>query len=148
MYTNIEKRLHSALGALHPRYEEARHMGPRVLRYLQNLLETPDEPLAPRAAYLAAWIGGDKGLELTTLACRHRSPRTRISAAQGTRYLPQAEATKLLMWLMTDSDRDVVLTALTRAKKIRSRDIEAPFRRIAKHHPDRTIRRVARTALG
>lgn len=148
MPTNIEKRLRSALGAVHPRYDEARRLGPRALRYLQSMLDAPREPLAPRAAYLAAWIGGARGLEVTTLACGHPSPRVRISAAQGTRHLERSEAIKLLKFLMTDPDKDVVLTAVQRAKKLRSPDLEDPLRRIAKHHPDRSIRRVARAGPG
>lgn len=148
MPTNIEKRLHAALGALHPRYEDAKRLGPKALRYVRALLEARDEPLAPRAAYLAGSIGGAEGLELATLACRHRSPRVRIAAAQGARHLPRAEATRLLKWLLTDPDRDVVLTALHVAKRVRSRSLESPLRSIAEYHPDPSIRGVARATLG
>lgn len=143
----VQQKVRAALGAVHPNYQEARQLGPRALKYLRIMLETPDERLAPRAAYLAALIGGARGARIVELATRHPSSKVRIYAAFSLLHLPHARAEKLLWGLLADSDADVACTAVRVAGKLGSNTLRDPLSSIAAHHPLSYIRDEAKKAL-
>lgn len=142
-----EKKLRAFLGAIHPRFEDAQDMGKVVFKPLAKILQAPDDPLAPKAAYLAALMGGNQSFKLMQMAAKHSDHRVRITIAFTLRFLPSNKAIDLLMGLLADSDSHVVYRAIQSAQMLSLSVVQSAIATIAKYHPISYVRSAANRAI-
>jgi len=90
-----------------PDYRAAAELGPESLPHLAELVRGDDPMLASKAAYAASMLEGNQGQEVVVAAARHGDSVVRVAAAAAARNLPPADASDLLVSLVSDDDPGV-----------------------------------------
>lgn len=129
-------------------YQRAAALGPEALTHLDDLIDSEDELLASKAAYLTGLIDGEEREQILRRASRSPEPTVRLAATAGLSSLPMDVAEPLLHQLLTDEDPGVRKQAILSASEgVVSEQISGQLRDIAEHDSSPRLRDVAREVL-
>jgi HEAT repeat protein len=131
-----------------PDYEEAAKLGPDALPLLQRYVESGDPTLAPKAAYLAARIGGSQAEPILELAATSSDSSVRAAAAYGARHLRPEQAEAVLLTLIDDDDPAVRKTALQAVPAAPSPALLAKVNILKEVESEPTVRELAAELSG
>ncbi len=114
----FKDKVMAELMAIELDYERAKKLGVRAIRILESIIELGDEPLATRAVYLAAHIGGRRGESIVKKAAKHPLDSVRIAVAGSLHLLPESEALDMFSFLIGDIRDDVAFSAVRSVGRI------------------------------
>ena len=122
----------------------AAKFGPAVLPLLQELMQTNDENLATKAAYLAGYIKDDSVADILTEAAGNKFSTVKIAAAFGAKNLKPASASAVLKKVMDDNDAGVLKMGIRAVQDLKIADqFKTRLKKISTAHQDVMIRQSA-----
>lgn len=110
------EQVREQLEPIEPDYVEAAMLGPDAMPFLDQIANSDDPMLAPRAVHLASLIGGDHAVRILRRATGSRDPVMRVQAAAVARHLPREAAEDILLNALDDTDAGVRNFALKTIK--------------------------------
>lgn len=121
--------------------EAAEKFGATALPFLSELVNSDDENLASKAAYLAGYIADENNADVISAAASSRHTPVRIAAAYSAQMLKSAKAESILKTSLEDIDTNVLKTAMRSVQKKRlSASFTKQMQKIAKSHPVESIK--------
>lgn len=121
--------------------------GKEALPFLKDLVNSSDENLATKAAYLVGYIDGDSADQILIDAASKSAP-IRVAAAFGAQSRKSAVAESILKKSLEDADPSVVKFALQSAKKAKLEKVLQPrIEKISKNFLDDGIKSMASDLL-
>lgn len=118
--------------------------GKDSLSFLKELVESSDENLATKAAYLVGYIEGEEADKILEGAASTGTAPVRVAAAFGAQKRNSPVAEKILQRSLEDNDPSVVKFALLSAKvKKLENNLKSKIDRISKNFLDDTIKAAA-----
>ncbi|MDX5338735.1 MAG: hypothetical protein LPK25_06900 [Cyclobacteriaceae bacterium] len=122
--------------------------GKESLPFLKELINSSDENLAVKAAYLVGYIDDDSGDQILEEAATKGSAPIRVAAAFGAQSRKSAGAEAILKKSLEDSDPSVIKFALSSAKKAKlEKTLQPKIEKISKNFLDEGIKSVASEML-
>jgi hypothetical protein len=119
----------------------AKKFGPNALPFLQELIDSNDEMLATKAAYLAGYIGGAGSQGLLKAAVSNKFSTVRIAAAFSAQSQDTKTATDILSAALDDNDPGVVKLAMKSvASKNLGTALKAKLQAVAKRAPTEDLK--------
>lgn len=104
------KDVRAVLDSEEPNYKQGAKLGAEAAPHLRELVNSGDELLAAKAAYLASLIEGAQ--DVVAAAAKNPNDAVRVAAAAASKNLPADQAADVLVGLMGDLDPGVRKTAL------------------------------------
>jgi len=126
----------------------AAKFGEAALPYLQELVDSSDEMMATKAAYLAGYIGGNAGKEVMLSAASNKFSTVRVAAAFSAQSMDTKSATEILSKALDDQDIGVLKLAMksVSAKNLGSA-LKSKLQAISKNSPDEVLKASALTMV-
>jgi hypothetical protein len=122
----------------------AAKFGPAVLPLLKQLIDSDDENLAVKAAYLAGYISDGAVTDIISQAASNKFTAVRVAAAYGAQKLKNADATAVLEMALEDNDPGVVKIAMRSVERMSlAKNFKTQLSKIAKVHVDEAIKSLA-----
>jgi HEAT repeat protein len=130
-----------------PDYHAAAKLGPDAVPHLMGLVQSGDQTIAPKAAYLASLIPSAGSLAVLEAAARSNDPVVRVAAAGA---LPNLKAVPdpLVDLFLNDSDFGVRKVTLESIAALRIPNVKTKLQRIAKQDSQVLLRQLASQILG
>ncbi len=126
----------------------AAKFGAAVLPLLTELINSDDENLAVKAAYLAGYIKDSAAIDVINKAASNKFSAVRVAAAFGAQQLKTADATAVLEQSLADNDPGVLKVAMRSVSNMNlAKSFKTQLSKIAKVHSDDLIKNLA-TDLG
>lgn len=122
----------------------AAKFGAAVLPLLTELIESDDENLAVKAAYLAGYINDKASADVIGKAAGNKFSAVRVAAAFGAQQLKSAEATAVLEKALADNDPGVLKVAMRSVEQMKlAKNFKTQLSKIAKANIDVHIKNLA-----
>ena len=127
--------------------EGALKFGKDALPFLKDLVDSSDENLATKAAYLVGYIDDDSADQILIDAASKSAP-LRVAAAFGAQSRKSAVAESILKKTLEDGDPSVVKFALQSAKRAKlEKTLQPKIEKISKSFLDDGVKSIASEML-
>lgn len=118
--------------------------GKEALPFLKDLVNSNDENLATKAAYLVGYMDDDSADQILEEAASRGSAPIRVAAAFGAQTRKSTAAESILKKSLEDSDPSVVKYALQSAKRAKlEKTLQSRIEKISKNFVDEGIKSIA-----
>ena len=126
----------------------AAKFGKAALPFLTELINSNDENLATKAAYLAGYIDDDSVNDILQMAAGNNFTTVRIAAAFGAKQMDAKNGQALLDKLLDDSDPGVIKYTIKSAVALNvAKNLKTKINKISKDFADDNIKSMAGNLL-
>jgi HEAT repeat protein len=130
-----------------PNYIVAAKLGPQSLPHLRTLVNSKDQMLASKAAYLATLIDHEGAVAVLGDAAKSPSAVVRVAAASGARNVRHPSASGVVSRLLNDKDTGVRKMAIKAAADSTNSALLAQLGKIVGNDPSSANRALASHAI-
>jgi HEAT repeat protein len=126
----------------------AAKFGKAALPFLSELINSNDESMATKAAYLAGYIKNTTVKDILHKAASSNFPTVRIAAAYGAQRLDAKSGQAVLNKALDDTDPGVIKHAMKSAVTLNvARNLKAKISKISKDFHDEHVKSVANSLM-